>query len=180
MRFFRIDRYKAVFGSTLKHCVIYGFGGERDKEFAEGLKERVVWIIHALISASTRHAYVVRELVRRHRELDRVVVRDREGEGTVLMDPRGLCECRDSGVNEVGIGAGRTTVPCVRMQMRYLSKVDIGGGNCVEGATLVVVRPTGLLQADNDAELAMEAFGCGEAIQKLLKSRSYMLEMNSF
>lgn len=172
-----------MFGLTLKHCVIYGFGGEKDKDFAESLKERVVWIINALIAASTRHAYVAREVVSQHRELDRLVVRDRKGEGEVFMDTRGLGECRDRGVNEVGVSTGRTTVPCVRMQMRYLKKVDIGGGHWVEGATLVVIRPSGFQKADNDADLAMEAFGCGvygEVIQELLKRRSYMLEMNSF
>ncbi|KAA8522490.1 hypothetical protein F0562_013150 [Nyssa sinensis] len=98
-------RWKAEFGKTLKSCVILGFrsigdgGAEVDLGGGGGLKMRVVWTISALIAASARH-YMLREVVREHRELERLVVRDRDGEGMVVMDKEGLREFRESGEDE--------------------------------------------------------------------------------
>ncbi|CAI9116328.1 OLC1v1017443C1 [Oldenlandia corymbosa var. corymbosa] len=87
--------------------------------------------------------------------------------------------------------SNRTTVPAVRMRMRHEAKMELSNGLKLEGATLVVVRPLNSVgggseveEQSGDVALAMGAFGedelYGEAVQKLLKSRSYILEMNSF
>ncbi|OWM79939.1 F-box protein At1g22220-like [Punica granatum] len=183
-----VVRYKAAFGASLKSCVILGFSGEGGGGFTEGLRERVAWVISALITASARHAYVAREVVGQHGNLVRLVVRDREGEGEVTMDARGIEECRQAVAESGALEGSRTApmVPSVRMRMRHLKMAEIGPGVCLEGATLVVVRPSGSHGecGDNveDADLAMEAFGggvYGNAVEALLRSRSHMLEMNS-
>ncbi|PQM42819.1 F-box protein [Prunus yedoensis var. nudiflora] len=71
----------------------------------------------------------------------------------------------------------------VRMRMRHVPRMELKGGVWVEGATLVVVRPS--LSGDvEDGDLAMGAFGgdvlYGEVVEALLKAKSYLLEMNSF
>ncbi|KAG5222087.1 F-box protein [Salix suchowensis] len=137
-------KWRAEFGKSLKSCVILG------------LKTRVVWTISALIAASARH-YLLNDVVKEHREMERLVLVDREGEGTVAMEKK------------VGGGWRRTVVPCVRMRMRHEQRVQLKNGVWIEDVTLVVVRPC--------------AFGGGidgEAVQVLLKNKSYLLEMNSF
>ncbi|KAK9271197.1 hypothetical protein L1049_026787 [Liquidambar formosana] len=163
-----VIRWKADFGRTLRSCVILGiraikhspeadgedgYGGGGEIDFAGdgagggGLKMRVVWTISALIAASARH-YMLKEVIREHREIERLVVRDREGEGTVVMDKEGLRECREKDEEEAhdsegraGLDKSRTTVPAVRMRMRHEPWLELKGGVRVEGATLVVVRP---------------------------------------
>ncbi|XP_041017090.1 F-box protein At1g22220 [Juglans microcarpa x Juglans regia] len=221
--------WRAEFGSTLRSCIIFGFREIRtsqspmtripadffDVDFAGGLKLRVVWTISALIAASARH-YLLKEVVKEHGELERVVLKDREGEGTVVMDKEGLREFAEGAEPQVsdnteGMAAaqdglvggeaegeggwernngGRTTVPSVRMRMRHMQKLELKGGAWMDGATLVMVRPTSsnkTVEEDEvdkmDAELALEAFGggvYGEAVQSLLNTRGYLLEMNSF
>ncbi|PSS31648.1 F-box protein [Actinidia chinensis var. chinensis] len=191
-----VIRWRAEFGKTLRSCVILGFrgsgGGAADLS-GGGLKMRVVWTISALIAASARH-YMLKEVVREHGEIGRLVVRDQEEEGTVVMERDGLMECREEEqTEEVGDGlwwrSNRTTVPAVRMRMRHVPRLQLAGGIQMEGATLVVVRPTTTGTAETEAEeqcgdaaLAFGAFGgvYGAAVEKLLKSRSYLLEMNSF
>lgn len=97
---------------------------------------------------------------------------------------------------------GRTMVPSVRLRMRHVLKLEVeGGGAWMGGATLVIVKPTSSSTSDDrgpqqqameadvegdeekDAELALEAFGggvYGEAVRALVKTRGYLLEMNSF
>lgn len=213
-----IVKWTAEFGSSLRSCVILGFCAIRDssapaaaaaigadpageeEDFAWGLKTRVVWTISALIAASARH-YLLREVVREQRELRRLVLTDREGEGTVVMDEAGLAELRNgaaelaahiSGGEEDGddmAEGNRTRVPSMRMKMRHAPRLELKGGLWAEGATLVVVRPTkegsGAQVGDDveEADLATRAFGgglYGEAVGSLLKSRTYILEMNSF
>ncbi|XP_010428925.1 PREDICTED: F-box protein At1g78100 [Camelina sativa] len=202
-------KWKAEFGKTLKSCVIVAFRSatvnttpaataavvvdgavESDSEFVCGLKTRVVWTISALMAASTRH-YLMRDLVKDHKEMEKLTVRDREGEGTVVMDAAGMKEYRetearedDKGIERVG---ERTVVPSVRMSMRHAPSLMLKSGICLEAATLVVVRPSGVASDDNDAELVTEAFAgdggdCmyGEAVTALLKRRRNVLEMNSF
>lgn len=193
-------KWTAEFGKTLRTCVILGFrsvgeapaplnaGAESD--FAGGLKVRVVWTISALIAASARH-YLLKEVVREQSGLECLVLRDREGEGTVVMEMEGLRECREEGEvvvdEEEELDRCRTRVPSVRMRMRHVPRLELKGGLWVEGATLVVVRPScdgcGGDMAVEDGELALRAFGdglYGEVVHKLLKARSYLLEMNSF
>ncbi|KAI5355533.1 Hypothetical predicted protein [Prunus dulcis] len=195
-------KWRADFGKTLRSCVILGFrsvvaGGETpvpgdDADFAGGLKVRVVWTISALIAASARH-YLLKEVVREQRGLETLVLRDREGEGVVVMEKEGLRECgredtcdaeeEEEEVEEEGWDRGRSRVPSVRMRMRHVPRMELKGGVWVEGATLVVVRPS--LSGDvEDGDLAMGAFGgdvlYGEVVEALLKAKSYLLEMNSF
>lgn len=196
-------KWTAEFGTSLRSCVILGFRAIRDSEtaaiggdsagageedFARGLKTRVVWTISALIAASARH-YFLREVVREQRELRRLVLTDREGEGTVVMDEAGLAELRSGGGaaevahvrrEEVVVeGNGeeeeegdvaernRTRVPSVRMRMRHAPRLELKGGFWAEGATLVVVRPTkegsGPQVGDDveEVDLATMAFGEG-------------------
>ncbi|KAF5746807.1 F-box protein [Tripterygium wilfordii] len=190
-------KWRAVFGKTLKSCVILGFrepenaaereGGGGEADVAGGLKVRVVWSISALIAASARH-FLLKEVVKEHGEMEELVLRDREGEGTVVMDKDGLRECREDSshvTDDRSWEMSRTVVPSVRMRMRHEPRLELSGGVVVEGATLVVIRASVNVKdgADvDDAELALGAFGgaYAEAVQALLKCRSYLLEMNSF
>ncbi|XP_056849988.1 F-box protein AUF1-like [Raphanus sativus] len=195
-------KWKAEFGETLKSSVIVAFrsatvnesatespvnAAETDSEFVCGLKTRVVWTINALMAASTRH-HLMRDVVKEHREMERLTVRDREGEGTVVMDAAGMKEYRETEAraDEKGFERvkERTEMPNVRMSMRHAPLLKLKSGICLEAATLVVVRPSGVTSDDNDAELATEAFAAdcmyGEAVMSLLKRRRNVLEMNSF
>lgn len=188
-------KWRAEFGKSLTSCVIIGFKsgstttGE-DVDIAGGLKMRVMWTISSLIAASARH-FMLEEIVRDHHEMESLLLVDRDGEGTVVMDKEGIRDCRLEVVQvseEEGWGRirsrTRTMVPSVRMRMRHVPRLMLADGIWVEGATLVVVRANAGGKDDvEDAELALEAFGDGtlrEAVLQMLKSRSYMLEMNSF
>ncbi|KAI3505012.1 hypothetical protein L1887_26859 [Cichorium endivia] len=208
-------KWKAEFGKTLKSCVILGHRcggvGESDLGGGGGLKTRVVWTISALIAASARH-YMVKEIVKENLHLSRLIVKDRDGEGTVIMDESGIKEFREDKVENQdedeaqngNLNAGgvwwrsnRTRVPAVWMRMRHEAKLELSNGATMEGATLVVVRPTtnAIGVVNGTAEEAEEeqrwdeglvAAGrgfdgvYGEAVEKLIKRRSYLLEMNSF
>ncbi|KAF9682533.1 hypothetical protein SADUNF_Sadunf05G0118900 [Salix dunnii] len=176
-----VIKWRAEFGKSLKSCVILGFRREANPEgnsagaendFTGGLKTRVVWTISALIAASARH-YLLNDVVKEHWEMERLVLVDREGEGTVAMEKEGLRECRE----EVRVAARegqweedgrRTVVPCVRMRMRHEQRVQLKNGVWIEDVTLVVVRPCSVGWDGEDAELAVGAFGGGidgEAVQ---------------
>lgn len=139
------------------------------------------------------------DVVDEQRLLSHLIVSDRENEGMMIMDKDGLREFREriggtaeetNDGGDVWWGNNRTTVPAVGMRMRHEPKLELSSGMVMEGATLVVVRPVDGGQPHCEAEetygdeaLATEAFGSGvyaEAVEKLLKSRSYILEMNSF
>ncbi|RVW56260.1 F-box protein [Vitis vinifera] len=171
-------KWKAEFGRRLKSCVIMGYRGLGEGEELDfggdmdgGLKVRVVWTISALIAASARH-YLLKELIREHRELERLVLRDRDGEGTVVMDREALRECRD------GEGEEEQEEEAVEPGERIRVEQRMGG------ATLVVVTPTkdGRKTGTEEAGLVCDAFEgmFGEAARTLLKTRTYLLEMNSF
>ncbi|KFK42192.1 hypothetical protein AALP_AA2G223400 [Arabis alpina] len=207
-------KWKAQFGETLKTCVIVAYRSatvntttetvtetttETDSEFVCGLKTRVVWTISALMAASTRH-YLMKDLVKEHKEMEKLTVYDRDGEGTVVMNAIGMKEYRETAAREMAreiekgvverVAKERTVVPSVRMSMRHAPSLKLKSGICLEAATLVVVRPSGggvVSDDDNDVELATEAFAgdggdCmyGEAVTALLKRRRNVLEMNSF
>ncbi|EEF48483.1 F-box protein AUF1 [Ricinus communis] len=179
-----VIKWRAEYGKTLKSCVIMGFRTRNSDDF--DLKARVVWTISALIAASARH-YLLKDVVREHEEMERLVLKDKDEEGTVVMEKDDLRECRIDmaarGKDEWEWQARRTVVPSVRMRVRHETRVRLSDGTWLEGATLVVVRPC-VADADvEDAELAMDAFGgevYGEAVKLLLKTKSYVLEMNSF
>ncbi|EOA38282.1 hypothetical protein CARUB_v10009775mg [Capsella rubella] len=195
-------KWKAEFGKTLESCVVVAFrsagtvsppvavNGESDAEFVTGLKTRVVWTINALMAASTRH-YLMSEVVKEHEEMESLVIRDVEGEGTVVMDAEGLREFRKTEAargeedEERVVKNRRSVVPSVRMSMRHAPSLKLKSGVCLESATLVIVRPSGVdYDVGDDAELATEAFAgnCmyGEAVAALLKCKKSALEMNSF
>lgn len=191
-------KWVARFGQTLQSCVILASGSGSGGGGGGGLKMRVVWTISALIAASARH-YMAADVINEQHFLSHLIVCDRENEGTVVMDKDGLREFRErigAAAEETDNGGGvwrrnnRTTVPAVGMRMRHVPKLELSSGMVMEGATLVVVRPIdgGQRRCEaeetyDDAALAAEAFGSGvyaEAAEKLLKGRSYILEMNSF
>ncbi|KAK6938167.1 hypothetical protein RJ641_031675 [Dillenia turbinata] len=187
-----IIRWRAEYGKSLKSCAILGFYNEESSSTSSGgggsdgerwLKERVVWTISGLIAASAWH-YMVKEVVREHGELVKLVVRDRDGEGRVAMGEEGLRECREEEEreNEERWRKRRTVIPAVKMKMRHEERIQVQEGVVMEGATLVVVKPH---EDGNNGDF--EGFGIGEfegvyreAVKSLLKSRSYFLEMNSF
>lgn len=185
-------RYRAIFGETLEKCVII-MGFRRKEEAGDGqvtkvmddeeeVKERVFWVIRALVDACKRHDYAARELIGEHQGLARLRMTDAAGEGVVEMDERGLEECRNCVVSHEGF-----RVPRVRMQMWCGRKMEVVlDGEVFEGTTLVVVRTVKdrTMDTEDGAEVAAtEAFGADgykEAVRALMKSRSYSLEMNSF
>ncbi|CAI9777961.1 unnamed protein product [Fraxinus pennsylvanica] len=191
-------------GTGLEEMVDFNNNGGADVGLGAGggLKMRVVWTISALIAASARH-YMMLDVISEQNHLTNLIVNDRENEGTVIVDKDGLQEGRNLSVQEeknersnVTDGGfwwrtNRTTVPAVRMRMRHEARMELSGGMIMEGATLVVVRPVSggverneMEEQSGDIELAAEAFGqegiYAEAAERLLKSRSYILEMNSF
>ncbi|KAL5703946.1 hypothetical protein ACHQM5_022436 [Ranunculus cassubicifolius] len=201
-------RWKAEFGKSLKSCVILavrsidsvsvsGVNEEIDRgndDDESGLKLRVVWTISALIAASARH-YLLREVIKEHIEMESLVLRDRDGEGTVVMDKERLREFREGGEDEEGqvstVGwKNRTTVPAVRMRMRHVARIDLPNGVRISGATLVIVKPAeGKKNKKSEIDDLIEDKGfvdgafegvLGEAVGALLKTPSYLLEMNSF
>ncbi|KAL3845816.1 hypothetical protein ACJIZ3_003219 [Penstemon smallii] len=194
-----IIKYVARFGKTLNSCVILAFTkttnpnpnpNPNTNQISDNgnLKARVVWTISALIAASARH-YMIRDVIEEQNFLSNLLVTDRENEGTVVMDEDGLREFRESGGGggevEEDVLSYRTRVPPVRMRMRHEVKLELSGGVVMEGATLVVVRPAvGGELAEEEELAAAEVFGnegvYAEAVKRLMKCRSYVLEMNSF
>ncbi|XP_038886087.1 F-box protein At1g22220 [Benincasa hispida] len=201
----RVVKWKAEFGDALKSCVILIFRGIRsgeivadedvDFDFIGGLKSKVFMTISTLITASARH-HVLAEVVVEHLEMESLVLRDRGGEGVVVMEKNGLEELRRSRVSDGGEVAEwtrtRTRVPSTTVRMRHRGRVELRGGMWMEDATLVVVRPTGNASksgaADvekDDADVAMRAFEGDDAYREavgalLRKGKRYQLEMNSF
>ena len=82
----------------------------------------------------------------------------------------------------------RTRVPAVWMRMRHEARLELSNGVVMEGATLVVVRPTNVVgEGDGDVDRWDESLVAnrfegvfGKAVANLIKRRSYLLEMNSF
>ncbi|KAF6164964.1 hypothetical protein GIB67_005333 [Kingdonia uniflora] len=206
-----VIRWRAQFGKTLKSCVIFAVQeistveereiNGRDEEETDALKLRVVWTISALIAASARH-YLLKDVIRKHKEMESLVLRDKDGEGVVVMGKNDLSQFREANGDanqDRGEGEGhiskvgwktRTTVPAVRMRMRHEPQLDIGGRVWLKGATLVVIRPAEQMETTkaeveeqkHDMGLTLGAFEglFGEAAVALVKKPSYLLEMNSF
>ncbi|KAJ0257600.1 F-box protein [Hirschfeldia incana] len=197
-------KWKAQHGETLETLVVLAFrsastassspspassSGESDAEFVAGLKTRVMWTISALMASSTRH-FLMSEVVKEHEEMESLVVRDRGGEGTLVMGKEGLREFRKTEAAREGeavderVEKNRSVVPSVRMSMRHAPSLKLESGICLESATLVIARPSEGYSDVGDDELATEAFAgnCmyGEAVVALLKCRKNALEMNSF
>ncbi|VVA92161.1 unnamed protein product [Arabis nemorensis] len=197
-----VVKWKAEFGKTLKSCVVVAFrpaatvsssspaealDGESDAEFVNGLKTRVVWTISALMAASSRH-YLMNQVVKEHERMESLVMRDKEGEGTVVMESEGLREYRNTVAREEDVERvernRRSVVPSVKMSMRHAPSLKLKNGICLESAMLVIVSPSEEYSDVGDEEMATEAFArdCmyGEAVVALLKRKKNNLEMNSF
>ncbi|CAN1236316.1 F-box protein AUF1 [Linum grandiflorum] len=170
-----VVRWRAEFGKTLRSCVIIGFGsgGGGGGGLTEGIKTAVVWTVSALMAASARHC-LAGDVVRPGEDMERMVLKDGDGEGTLVMEKDGLAEERR-----------RTVIPAVKMRMRYDGQLVMKNGRSVKTAMLAVVRPFASPVSNDveDAELAMAAFGSGayrDVVVALLKRRSFGLEMNPF
>ncbi|XP_008445343.2 F-box protein AUF2 [Cucumis melo] len=202
----RVVKWRAEFGDALKSCVILIFREIRkgaieeddvdyNLDFIGGLKSKVFMTISTLITASARH-HVLGEVVEEHLEMESLVLRDRGGEGVVVMEKKGLEELRRWRMGDGGEVAEwrrtRTRVPSTTVRMRHRGRVEVRRGMWMEDATLVVVRPSGNCRKSGDgdvdkedAEVAVKAFEGDdvyrEAVEALLKKgKRYQLEMNSF
>lgn len=194
--------WKAEFGVTLESCVILSamaiikkksisLGGsaegyseeEEDQSFCTngGLKLRVVWTITSLIAASARH-FLLREIIKDHSTVQFLEVADANGQGVLQMGKEQLDEFRSSSI-EVACSLNRTQVPALNMKLWHASRVVMGNGDVMEGATLVSIRPVSRMnKVDEQDNQAINAFEgqFREAAGILAKRKAYLLEMNPF
>lgn len=199
-------RWKAEFGVELESCVLLGAKSlKRKREHKlktddqqnvlifthDDLKLRVVWIISCLIAASARH-YLLREIVRKHRLLQRISITDSSKQGRVCMGQEQIEKLRNL-VNSSVVSESpleRTRVPDLSIRLWYLPELELPvSGYVMEGATLVVIRPVEWVKGINgDADILAGAFEgeedgkmLGEAVRATVtKKSSYLMEMNSF
>ena len=200
-------KWRAKYGSTLQSCVILGGtlvdrkptgvaghepstedSGSMPESFYTngGLKLRVVWTISSLIAASTRH-YLLRSIISDHPTLRSLVLADADGQGTLSMGMEQLKEFRE---NQLSASAcsNRTQVPACSMKLKYAPYLELPGGLALQGATLVVIKPSA--DGANGCHVSRketEAFISGAfdgpfrfAAKALMKRRTYLLEMNGF
>lgn len=205
-------KWKAEFGEKLESCVILGATSSsfhisnKEERFLqeegtstsfiseEELKERVVWIVSSLMAASARH-YVVGEVVKANREVEKVVITDGSKQGRICFDKRQVGDLRDIGIEPGTELLERSRVPKLRMTLWYVPDLELEGGVMMKGATLVVIRPIvegekrrarGSMSSSSNEDLVKGAFGdqeevFGEAAMKMvMKKKTYTLEMNSF
>ncbi|KAG6598679.1 F-box protein, partial [Cucurbita argyrosperma subsp. sororia] len=204
----RVVKWRAEFGDALRNCVILSFEKIRNSDgrevmevdgvdygFVTGMKARVLWMMGALMTASARH-HVMAEVVEEHLEMKNLVLRDRGGNGVVVMEENGLEDFRRSRMFGGGEAAGRlqmrTRIPSTTVRMKCWPLLEIRQGLYMEDATLVVVRPTGNASMDQstdvekeDADLALSAFEDDDvytdAVAALLtKGKRCQFEINSF
>ncbi|XP_031737839.1 F-box protein At1g22220 isoform X2 [Cucumis sativus] len=190
----RVVKWRAEFGDALKSCVILIFREIRkgaieeddvdsDLDFIGGLKSKVFMTISTVITASARH-HVLGEVVEEHLEMESLALRDRGGEGVVVMEKKGLEELRRWRMGDGGEVAEwrrtRTRVPSTTVRMRHKGRVEVRRGMWMEDATLVVVKPSGNGRKSGDgevdkedAEVAVRAFEGDdvyrEAVEALLR-----------
>lgn len=201
-------KWRAKYGSTLQSCVILGGtlvdrkptgaaaghepsaddSGTMPESFYTngGLKLRVVWTISSLIAASTRH-YLLRSIINDHPTLRSLVLEDADGQGILSMGMEQLKEFRE---NQLSASAcsNRTQVPACSMKLKYAPYLELPGGLALQGATLVVIRPSADgIGGCHVSRKETEAFVSGEfdgpfrfAAKALMKRRTYLLEMNGF
>jgi hypothetical protein len=105
-----------------------------------GLKLHVVWTISSLIAASTRH-YLLRSIIDDHPTLRSLVLADADGQGIPSMGMEQLKEFRE---NQLPASAcsNRTQVPACSMKLKYAPYLELPGGLALQGATLVVIKPS--------------------------------------
>ncbi|KAM7523436.1 hypothetical protein LguiA_013338 [Lonicera macranthoides] len=178
-------KWKAEFGDKLESCVILGatsssFRISNKEEPSlqeegtstsfireEELKERVVWIVSSLMAASARH-YMVGEVVKANREVEKVVITDGSKQGKICFDKRQVGDLRDIGIEPGTELLERSRVPKLRMKLWYVPELEVEGGLVMKGATLVVIRPIiegekrrsrGSMSSSSDGDLVKGAFG---------------------
>ncbi|KAL3653332.1 hypothetical protein CASFOL_003013 [Castilleja foliolosa] len=191
-------KWKADFGRELRSCVILGAqswsecspeqSDSKESRFLseDELKVRIVWTISCLIAASARH-YLVGEAVRALEKVENVEVSDESNQGRLCMNKDEILEMREmKGKGGDEVLEYRSRIPALRMNMWFLERVE-AAGKVMEGATLVVIRPTGggrgagLSDSDMVAGAFGEEEGIDEAVRKLMVTKKcYTLEMNAF
>ncbi|XP_039114690.1 F-box protein At4g18380-like [Dioscorea cayenensis subsp. rotundata] len=198
-------KWRAEFGSTLQNCVILGGtridcnptsdlepsvedNGSIPESFYTngGLKLRVVWTISSMIAASTRH-YLLHPVIKDHPTLRSLVLIDADGQGTLSMGVDQLKDFREKPLS-ASASSNRTQIPASSMKLRYAPYLELPGGMGVQGATLVVIKPSSEgSNGNNISRKDTDAFVFGafdgpfnSAVKALMKRRTYLLEMNGF
>uniref|UniRef100_A0A0E0FUS6 F-box domain-containing protein n=1 Tax=Oryza nivara TaxID=4536 RepID=A0A0E0FUS6_ORYNI len=199
-------KWRAQYGSTLRNCVILGgtlvdrkpIGAEHESSVEDngsmpesfytngGLKLRVVWTISSLIAASTRH-YLLRSIIKDHPTLRSLVLADADGQGTLYMGMEQLREFRENKLSASAC-SNRTQVPACNMKLKYAPYLELPGGMTLQGATLVVIKPSNDGgSGGHSSRKETEAFVSSAfdepfrfAVKALMKRRTYLLEMNGF
>lgn len=145
-----------------------------------GLKLRVVWTISSLIAASARH-YLLQQIISDHPTLQSLVLTDSDAQGVLCMGKDQLQELRDKPL-AASATSSRTQVPALNMKLWYAPYLELPGGMCLKGATLVSIRPI-----DQPVRKESDGFVAGAfdepfktAAGLLVRRRTYLLEMNSF
>lgn len=198
-------KWRAEFGSTLQNCVILGgthidYNPTTNKEPSiedngsipeafytnGGLKLRVVWTISSMIAASTRH-YLLHPVIKDHPTLRSLVLIDADGQGTLSMGVDQLKDFREKPLS-ASASSNRTQIPASNMKLRYSPYLELPGGMGIQGATLVVIKPSSEGSNANNISLKeSDAFVFGAfdgpftaAVKALMNRRTYLLEMNGF
>lgn len=199
-------KWRAEYGSTLRNCVILGGtlvdrkpisaeheslvedNGSMPESFYTngGLKLRVVWTISSLIAASTRH-YLLQSIIKDHPTLRSLVLADADGQGTLYMGMEQLREFRENKLSASAC-SNRTQVPACNMKLKYAPYLELPGGMALQGATLVVIKPSNDGgSGGHNSRKETEAFVSSAfdepfrfAVKALMKRRTYLLEMNGF
>jgi hypothetical protein len=211
-------KWKADFGSTLGSCVIlgatsasptsngkdaigtlpsaHGVHGEPEDDSGnipesfyttnEGLKLRVLWTISSLIAAATRH-YLLLPIIADHTTLESLDLTDADGQGVLTMDKWQLQELRVKPVSTCG-ASHRTLMPELSIQLWYVPRIQLPGGQVLDGATLVAIKSNEEATRDTVADGVAETTWITDAFEEpyrsavriLLKQMNYTLEVNSF
>ncbi|XP_024521388.1 F-box protein At5g46170-like [Selaginella moellendorffii] len=145
------------------------------------LKSRVVWTISSLIAASARH-FLLQQIIAEHPTLERLLLTDADGQGTLCMSKEQLCEFRDSPIAAASVSSNRTQVPALNMKLWYAPLLPLPDGTLLRGATLVAIRPSDTPAPKDLQSLVAGAFQepYASAASLLVKRRTYLLEMNAF
>ncbi|KAF3445795.1 hypothetical protein FNV43_RR10972 [Rhamnella rubrinervis] len=179
---------------------VAGNGDDAD-HLARGLKMRLVWMISTLIA---KH-YLLKEVVKVQKCLRRLVLRDKKGEGMLVVMKVRLKEWREENEedeeeeeeddnDEERRERNETKVSSMKIKMRHKIRVELHGG--VSGGYDVGGGEAQFWKQERrwrysgggnerQHEMAREAFGgvatvYEEVVQVILQGQSYVLEMNSF
>ncbi|MED6208237.1 hypothetical protein PIB30_043208 [Stylosanthes scabra] len=160
-------KWKAIYGSELKTCVVlcatsfrrFNVGESVPSEEeqpedetvppppppsvpTEEFKSRIMWTISCLISASARH-FLLKQMLAEFPTLKTVTMSDARRQGRLSMAEDEIRDLRES-LNEEGameLSAERV-VPDLRMRMWYVPELELPAARCMlKGATLLVIGP---------------------------------------